>query len=71
MLTVAAVPALVATAVRSVRRRARGEPLGWGQRLLTFFVAAAAMWGILLAVVVAFYAALFVFCLIAIGLKVH
>ena len=64
-LIILAIPGLVAVLVRTVTKRAHGKSMGWGDRMLTFFLTSAAIFGIISLLAIAAFVALFIYCVIA------
>ena len=62
-VTVIGLPALVATFVRTLRRRRRGENVTWADKVATFLLTAAMTFTILTMIAVAAVIALFIFCI--------
>jgi hypothetical protein len=62
-LAVIGVPALLATLIRTARKRQRGETVTRADQFVTLLLSAAATFGILMMLMVAAFVAFFVYCL--------
>ena len=64
-MIILAVPGLIAVLVRSARKHAQGQSMGWGDRIVTFLLTTAAIAGIISLLAVAAAVAFFIYCVMA------
>jgi len=61
------IPAFLITAVRLGIKRARGKPIGWGERLATFLISAAVVVSVITVLIAAAIVAFCIYCFSALA----